>query len=724
VPRRRHAPTPGSAHAPDTWGWDAFAIFAVALFVRLVHVSQIRKAPFFSVLMGDARAYDQWAGRIARGDWLGREVFYQAPLYPYFLGLVYRVAGRDLLIVRLCQAILGSVACLWLGLAGRRLFSRQAGLIAGLLLALYAPAIFFDALLQKTVLDVFFICLTIWIVSELVERDMRQRWPWLWLGLSMGALSLTRENALVLAAAILPWIFLRDRAPNQARVATAGAFVLGLALVLVPVIVRNTIVGGGLYGVTSQFGPNLYIGNNASADGTYMPLRAGRGAPEYERQDATELAERAVGRHLTPAEISGYWENRAIDFIRSHPAAWLRLMGRKVALLLNATEAVDTESQESYAEWSTPVRIAAHVGHFGVLVPLAAFGVWATWPQRRRLSVLYAMTMAYAASVVMFCVFARYRVPLVPFLVLFASAGVSSLPRVVRASPIRRLAPALACIAVIAVFANWPILSSELMRAVTENNLGVALEEEGRLGEAADHYRRAVALQADYAPAYNNLGTALHTKGELDESVAAYERALALQPDFADAHYNLANVLAQQRKPDAAIDHFRRALRSLPGSVDVHTNLGSALAAANRFEDAIAQFREALGLDPDAAKTHRNLGNALASHGLRDEAIDHLRRAVQLDSHDGQAHYDLASVLLDARQLADAVDEFRAALALTPGSVDAHNNLGIALASQGSLEDAINEFQQALALRPDFEDAQRNLTTALRARRPAAGRGR
>jgi hypothetical protein len=181
------------------------------------------------------------------------------------------------------------------------------------------------------------------------------------------------------------WIFVRDRVGGRKHVATAGAYVLGLTLVLLPVVVRNSIVpDGGFFVTTSQFGPNFYIGNNGRADGTYMSLRFGRGAPEYERQDAIELAERAAGRHLTPAEVPTYWEDRAIDFITSHPAAWLKLLGRKVALLSNATETLDTESQESYAEWSMPVRLTAHVGHFGMLVPLAAFGVWATWSQRKR----------------------------------------------------------------------------------------------------------------------------------------------------------------------------------------------------------------------------------------------------------------------------------------------------------------------------------------------------
>ena len=164
---RPPAARPGLTPASDRFGRAACAIFAIALGVRLIHVWQIRKAPFFSVLMGDSRAYDEWAQQIARGDWLGHEVFYQAPLYPYFLGTLYAMAGRSLLMVRICQAIIGSLACVLLGLAGRRFFSRPIGLIAGLLLALYAPAIFFDSLLQKSVLDVFFICLALWIVSEL-----------------------------------------------------------------------------------------------------------------------------------------------------------------------------------------------------------------------------------------------------------------------------------------------------------------------------------------------------------------------------------------------------------------------------------------------------------------------------------------------------------------------------------------------------------------------------
>src|SRR5438874_6226093 len=124
----------------------ALLLFAVAFTLRIIHIRQMRNAPFFTLLMGDARGYDEWAQRLAAGDWIGRDVFYQAPLYPYFLGAIYRLAGRDLLIVRLEQACIGSASCVLLASACRRLFGDIGGAAAGLLLALWAPAIFFDGL--------------------------------------------------------------------------------------------------------------------------------------------------------------------------------------------------------------------------------------------------------------------------------------------------------------------------------------------------------------------------------------------------------------------------------------------------------------------------------------------------------------------------------------------------------------------------------------------------
>ena len=690
------------------------SVFLVALSLRLIHVWAIRHSPFFDILMGDARAYDEWAQRIAGGDWIGTEVFYQAPLYPYFLGTLYSIFGRDLLIVRIVQAIIGSGSCALLYLAGARLWSRNVGLIAGLGLALWAPAIFFDGILQKSVLDMFFVCLSIWLVSRIVSAGAKApALQWLMLGVALGLLAITRENALVFIVVIVVWMFLG----TQGTVRTLSTFALGLAIVLLPVASRNYAVGGGFYLTTSQFGTNFYIGNNPKADGTYASLRFGRGSPEFERQDAIDLAQAAMQRTLTPSEVSAYWTDQATSFITSQPAAWLRLMARKARLLVNRSEMFDTESQESYADVSWPLGVLGPITHFGVLIPLALLGVITSWRDRRRLWVIGVMAAAYGASVVIFYVFARYRFPLVPFLLLFAAAGVVACSGWWRTSSTAERSAAAALIVVAILFTNQPALSADLMRAITENNLGTALQEAKRPADAIEHHRRAIALMPDYPPAHNNLGTALHATGRLDEAIAEYQKAIALLPDFADARFNLANVQLEKGNTGASIAGFESALQAQPGSVQAQNNLGIALAKSGDTAGAMAAFGRALALDETSVQAHRNLGNMLFDAGRREEGLAHLERAAALSPGEGDAAFDIGTIMLGDGNYSAAADRFKSVIAVRPKWVQAHNNLGIALASMGRLDEAIAEFRAALAIDPAFNQAQDNLKHALAIRK-------
>ena len=694
----------------------ALIIFLVALVVRLLHIWQLRGTPFFDVLLGDANGYDKWAQRLAAGDWVGSDVFYQAPLYPYFLGGIYAIVGRDLLLVRIIQAVIGSASCVLLGLAAARLFSRRVGLIAGLMLALWAPAIFFDSLLQKSVLDMFFMCLSLWLIAKIVS-GAESSLTVAGLGASMAALTLSRENGLLLIAVVFVW---RAAAFAVANGETVGRerrlkpslsrsllpFVAGLLLVFSPVVARNYSIDGGFYLTTSQFGSNFYIGNNPNADGTYASIRFGRGAPEFERLDAKEVAEESVGRTLSPAQVSSFWTGRALGYISSQPIDWVKLTGRKILLLFNRTEMLDTEAQESYEEFSIVLRVLGWVTHFGVLMPLAIAGVIATWPERRRLWIVHALALTYAISVVMFFVFARYRYPMVPFLILFAAALFER--RLKPSLSKRRMLAAATIVFAVVIFSNIPVLDATLMKSITENNLGTALLEKGRYDEAIAHNERAIVLRPDYAPGYNNLGAALRAAGRLDEAVARYRQALEIKPDFASASYNLANALLEQGNSADSAATFRRAIEQNPKSVEAHNNLGIALANKGDVSGAIASFRNALAVDDRSVHAHRNLGNMLIDAGRRAEGMTHLERAVTLAPGEPEALYDIGTVLLQEQNFPAAAARFEAALKIRAGWAEAENNLGIALASQGRIADALPHFERAVALKPSMADARAN----------------
>jgi tetratricopeptide (TPR) repeat protein len=682
----------------------------------------MRQSPFFDALLGDARSYDAWGHRIAAGDVIGRDVFYQAPLYAYFLGAIY-ACGGNLLAVRVWQAIVGAGACALLARAGERLFGRGAGLAAGLMLALYTPAIFFDGLIQKSVLDTFLLSLLLTLLADLMvdasssaRPPVLRSWRWLGVGAAVGALALTRENALILAPAVLAWIWWGLPGSRTARAWATAVVITGVLVVLLPVGVRNFIVGGEFHLTTAQSGPNFFIGNHARADGTYVPLRPGRGSPEYEQADAAELASRAAGRQLSAGEVSRYWTGRALDDIRSHPADWLRLEARKFRLLWNDAEILDTESQESHEDYSPELFLLAHVARFGVLVPLACLGLWISWGDRRRLWLLYAMTAAYTMSVLAFYVVARYRLPIVPILIMLAAlAVVRGRAFVLTLKPTRAIT-GLAVLAVVTLWSNIPAASADAMRAASYQNLGTTLQEAGRLEDAVDAFHHALALEPDYAPAHNSLGSVLRQQGHHDEAIAQLEAALRLQPAFDDARFNLAKVRADRGDWAGAIAEYEALLRRRPDAVDVQSNLGIALAGANRPGEAVEHFRAAVTLAPQDAKAHYNLGHALLLRGDSTEAVVHLARALQIDPDDATAHDDLGNAYLTKQDFANAEHEFRETVRLTPRAAEAHNNLGITLASVGRLDEAMQEFEIALRIDSRFDQARANLRAAQNAR--------
>jgi Flp pilus assembly protein TadD/4-amino-4-deoxy-L-arabinose transferase-like glycosyltransferase len=666
----------------DAFRWKVVAIFAVALSLRLAHIWHIRSSPFFETLLGDARGYDAWARQIAAGDWRGHGVFYQAPLYPYFLGVVYSFFGRDLFLVRICQAIIGAAGCALLALAGRRLYSERVGWFAGIGLAIYAPAIFFDGLLQKSVLDLFFLALVLWLFAGLV-KDPAKRLRWFLSGLAVGALALTRENALLLIVPILMWRLVQPDGSvrSHARRSTILAFALGLMIVLGPVAVRNRLVGGEWHLTTSQFGTNFYLGNNPIADGTAGALREGRGTVEYEQDDASQLAQAAEGRTLTPRQVSNFWTRQALAFIRDNPRQWMTLEARKLVLLTNRTELVDTESQESYEEWSPLLRLAGRVAHFGTLLPIAVLGLIVSWSDRRKLWPLYAMAGTYAASVVFFFVSARYRLPLVPFLMLFAAVALSLLPGFVRSARRSTIATSAAAAIAVAICANWPLWPSGLMRAVTENNLGNALQRDNRLREAEVHYRRAIDIHPDYAATYVNLG----------------------------------EVLLAQGRPADAVEEYKRASSMSPADVNLNTRLGIALQRAGRSVDAVLAFQQAVAGGEHSIELYGNLTAALIASGRTEEAVAVFTDALERHPDSSALRFRFGTLLLQLNRFPEAVDQFQAVIAASPQAPEAHGNLGAALAASGRTEEAISEFEEALRLKPDLVSARRNLEIALQA---------
>jgi len=643
--RRRAEVEPKSRQrlpADTLWFW---VIFGCAFLIRLVYLIEIDSIPLFYNLAGDGRTYDEWGQRIVAGDWLGQGVFYQAPLYPYFLGVLQIILGHNLWLVRLIQIVLGAISCALIFQIGRNLFSRQAGIAAGLILACYAPGVFFDGLIEKSILDFLLLSALLWLLSQLGATAPWSRW--LALGAVLGLLGLSRENALILAAVILLWIGLYfSESSILNRLQWMGLFFAGLLLVLVPVGLRNLTVGGEFKLTTSQFGANFFIGNNPSADGTYVSVENVIGEPQLEGKDAKRLAERALGRSLTPGEVSDYWLQKAWDYIRSQPGQWFELIGKKWLMVWNAREIEDSDDYYIYKQWSWLLSFLGRINHFGILAPLAAVGLWLTRHQWRRLWLLYAMIVALASSVAVFYVFGRYRFPLVPLLALFAGAGLVESARLYRQRHWRSLVAGLALFALVGIVANWPFYGVQGPGPAGYNNLSNAYYKEGRIEEAIRTALKAIELQPDYGVARYNLGNLYAAQSRFDLARSNFQEAIRLFPNYADAYSNFGQLIAERGDIETGIQYFRKAIELDPSVSRAQLNLGVALAKQGRIQEALRPLHEAARLAPDSAEARNYLGSLYATQGRYDEAEKYFQDALRVRPDYAQAHQSLAQLLL------------------------------------------------------------------------------
>ncbi|MDP6977613.1 MAG: tetratricopeptide repeat protein [Myxococcota bacterium] len=587
------------------------AVFFFALAVRTLELVELADTPLFEFVLGDAKNYVAWGREIGAGNWIGDETFYQAPLYPYFLGVVFWWFGDDLFAVRVVQIVVGAASCGLIALAGWHWFSRAAGWCAGLLFALYGPAVYADAMLQKSVLDLFFMSLALWWMARVHVHPSAK--AALGLGVAVGFMALTRENALVFPAVLLPWLLLGLGEARGASLRLAVTFVLGMSLVLVPVAIRNQVVGGEFHLTTSQFGHNFYIGNNPAADGTYKPLTEGKGDPRIERLDAIEIAERAMGRSLTPAEVSAFYTDRALEYIASDPLDWLALLGRKLLLVFTSVEVVDTEDQYTHAESSHVLAVTGTVFHFGVVAPLAVLGIGISWGRRRELIPLYGMFAIYTSTLILFYLFARYRLPLVPILFLFAGVALEGARRFATERNRPRFETTLALTAAVALGCNWPVFEKDYMRSVTHYNLGNELFAVGREAEAVLEFRTAVELHPRNAFALHNLGALRARAGDMSGAEDYYRRALEVNPGYGIALSNLARTLRDSGEPariPEAISLFERAIERSPYDADLHNELGEMHAMRGTWAAAIEHFGRALSIVPSHAQARENLDRA------------------------------------------------------------------------------------------------------------------
>jgi tetratricopeptide (TPR) repeat protein len=235
---------------------------------------------------------------------------------------------------------------------------------------------------------------------------------------------------------------------------------------------------------------------------------------------------------------------------------------------------------------------------------------------------------------------------------------------------------------------------------VAYDNRGLYLYKAGRIDEAMQDYRAALAINPGYLNANNNLGHAFYELGRPAEAIPLLRVALKAEPSNLEVRNNLANALSDVGQLAEASEHYDYVLARQPHHRNALNGSAVLLAMQNRPAEAKSRLELALRLDPDNASAHANFGNVCSMLNLRDEALDHYRRAIVLNPKDAHTHSIIGTLLNDQGKSAEAVVMLQRSLALRPNHPDTLAQLGLALVRIGRREEGMRAWRTALEVQP------------------------
>jgi len=707
-------------------------VLVLALGIRTAWLAEYSAGPEYRHPLYDPEYNAYWARGLATHDWTPPEgvsdpeirttPYGRPPGYPFFLAGVYTLFGVNDWAPRLVQTLLGTVNILLLYTLARVLFGPLAALLSSLLMALCWAFPYYEAQLTYPAVVVFLLLLAMRCVAAWARRP-RITLAFA-LGLLLGLFALFRPNGLLFLPVLILWMFwtANRRALMRRTLPSVLLLLFGVAMALAPVFIRNYRVAHDFTFISSYGGLNFYVGNNPEAslvEPRLPELKELVGVENWSCFDYPAIVRglaRKLGRdQISFSEANRWFYQQAYAFIRENPARFLQNTARKALLFWGPKEVTNDTVPELDRKNSVLLRLLPPFAFDMALFLAGIVCFCAVWRKNRHVNLrpggregavaVLLFILTYFLSVLPYFIAGRYRIPVLPFMIVFGGYGLARLLQWLRARRMKYAAAYLLLLAGAGALASWNAPGYEPSAGTWHLRRALAWSADGRDENAMDAYRQALENGADAALVNINMGRIRARQGDSEGAVAHYEKALQADPGNSVAQNNLGYELYRLGRTQEAEKHYRAAITANPLSALPHVNLGLALHDAGDAYGAVTEFRKALELDPNNAGAAYNLGRTLAALDEYKDAFDAYQKAIAIKPDFVEAHNNLGLLLKDDAAIAC----FRKAVEINPSFTLAWNNLGNTLLEKGDMEGAAKAYNSAIGHNPKDPFAYYNL---------------
>ncbi|MCX6827543.1 MAG: glycosyltransferase family 39 protein [candidate division Zixibacteria bacterium] len=632
-------------------------ILLIGGIVRLAFLLIYLSRPEWNQLLVDSLFHNRWAESIASGNILGSQPFFRAPFYIYLLGGLYALFGDSLLVARIFGHLVGLLSVYITYRLALRLFSKETAIVAALIHSLYPIAIYFESELLVESLFTLLVELSVFFLFLATDKK-NNRWYFL-TGLIFGIAVITRPVILPLLLLFIVWI-LWKRTGIKAAIISNLVLICAVVIIILPVTLRNIIVGKDVVLVASSGGINFYIGNNPTADGLSATLPPPLGS-SWEIRDINYIAENEVGHPLKDSELSDYWYKKGLRWCLDNKIDFLKLYFKKLYFCLNNFEIPNNRNLPLFFRGNLILKIMPL--NFGILFALLIISLillrWNRGFNSEKIFMLLFIT-AYFILLSFFFINARFRLPVVPFIIIFASFGFTGIISQIISRPfgIRTIIPLLAGVIAL-IFAEV-------------------------------YFRREIDAFPYSAKGYSNLASLLYLKNLPDSARLYADSAIILKPYLSDGYLIKFRILAAKYDTSGLARLMTRAKEYFRDIPRIYLDAGLVYSELKMYSTAEKYLKEAL----------QKQGGFTESS---DEAFSYSTDNNSGERIKARAAYQLGYIYGINNQLDSSVEMSRMAIALDSNLIEAYINLAQGYFLQGEKEPADSIIATALKKFPKNE---------------------
>lgn len=252
-------------------------------------------------------------------------------------------------------------------------------------------------------------------------------------------------------------------------------------------------------------------------------------------------------------------------------------------------------------------------------------------------------------------------------------------------------------------------VAAEAFRQVTQQrpgfaegflNLGLALEQDGKLEEAVQALQQAGTLKPQLRGVHLFEGIALYRQNDYRAAEAQLRREVTAHPQDASALMWLGVDLLAEGKPEQAVGPLDKAASLDPKNQDILYHRGRAHLLISK-----QSYQQMYALDPQSWHVYQVLGQANLEALRTDEAIHDYVEAVDRAPRQPGLHESLGDAYWTAGRYPEAQDAYTQELAIDPHSTSTLFKLGSLYVVRGTPEPGVPLLKQALASDPSLDSA-------------------